>query len=91
MNSIIAIPEVTKKRMLTLQNLLKSWSQEKITSMQISEITGWNNSLIRHDLWLLRKFQSQLLEGNTVFENETFKVVVSKKPTETTASTSEGE
>ncbi len=74
MNSIIAIPEVTKKRMLTLQNLLKSWSQEKITSMQISEITGWNNSLIRHDLWLLRKFQSQLLEGNTVFENETFGV-----------------
>ena len=74
MNSIIAIPEVTKKRMLTLQNLLKSWSQEKITSMQISEITGWNNSLIRHDLWLLRKFQSQLLEGNTVFKNETFGV-----------------
>lgn len=74
MNSIIAIPEVTKKRMLTLQNILKSWSQEKITSMQISEITGWNNSLIRHDLWLLRKFQSQLLEENTVFENETFGV-----------------
>ena len=29
--------------------------------------------------------------GEEVFENETFKVVVSKKPTETTASTSEGE
>ena len=53
MSAIVAIPEVTRKRMLILQNLLQSWPNEKITSMQISEITGWKDSLIRHDLWLL--------------------------------------
>ncbi len=53
MSAIVAIPEVTRKRMLTLQNLLKGWQNEKITSVQISEITGWKDSLIRHDLWLL--------------------------------------
>ena len=53
MNAIVALPEVTRKRMLTLQNLLQSWQGEKITSVQISEITGWKDSLIRHDLWLL--------------------------------------
>ena len=36
-----------------MQNLLQSWQNEKITSVQISEITGWKDSLIRHDLWLL--------------------------------------
>lgn len=53
MSAIVAIPEVTRKRMLTLQNLLQGWQNEKITSVQISEITGWKDSLIRHDLWLL--------------------------------------
>ncbi len=53
MSAIVAIPEVTRKRMLTLQNLLQTWQGEKITSVQISEITGWKDSLIRHDLWLL--------------------------------------
>ncbi len=53
MSAIVAIPEVTRKRMLTLQNLLQGWQGEKITSVQISEITGWKDSLIRHDLWLL--------------------------------------
>ena len=53
MSPIVALPEVTRKRMLTLQNLLQSWQSEKITSVQISEITGWKDSLIRHDLWLL--------------------------------------
>ena len=53
MSAIVAIPEVTRKRMLILQNLLQNWQSEKITSMQISEITGWKDSLIRHDLWLL--------------------------------------
>ena len=53
MNAIVAIPEVTRKRMLTLLNLLQSWQSEKITSVQISGITGWKDSLIRHDLWLL--------------------------------------
>ena len=53
MSAIVAIPEVTRKRMLTLLNLLQSWQSEKITSVQISVITGWKDSLIRHDLWLL--------------------------------------
>ena len=53
MSAIVVLPEVTRKRMLILQNLLQSWQSEKITSVQISEITGWKDSLIRHDLWLL--------------------------------------
>ena len=53
MSTIVDLPEVTRKRMLILQNLLQGWQSEKITSMQISEITGWKDSLIRHDLWLL--------------------------------------
>ena len=53
MATIAVIPEATRKRMLTFQNLLQGWPQVKITSVQISEITGWKDSLIRHDLWLL--------------------------------------
>ena len=53
MSPIVVLPEVTRKRMLILQNLLQNWQGEKITSVQISEITGWKDSLIRHDLWLL--------------------------------------
>ena len=53
MSAIVDLPEVTRKRMLILQNLLQSWQNEKITSVQISEITGWKDTLIRHDLWLL--------------------------------------
>lgn len=53
MSAIVDFPEVTRKRMLILQNLLQSWQSEKITSVQISEITGWKDSLVRHDLWLL--------------------------------------
>ena len=53
MSAIVVLPEVTRKRMLILQNLLQNWQGEKITSVQISEITGWKDSLIRHDLWLL--------------------------------------
>ena len=53
MSAIVELPEVTRKRMLILQNLLQSWQNDKITSKQISEITGWKDSLIRHDLWLL--------------------------------------
>lgn len=53
MSTIVDLPEVTRKRMLILQNLLQGWQNEKITSVQISEITGWKDSLIRHDLWLL--------------------------------------
>ena len=53
MSAHVAIPEATRKRILILQNLLRTWPNEKITSVQISGITGWKDSLIRHDLWLL--------------------------------------
>ena len=53
MSAIVDIPEATRKRMLLLLNLLGVWSKDKITSVDISEQTGWKDSLIRHDLWLL--------------------------------------
>lgn len=53
MNTIVKLPEVTRKRMVQLLQLLKAWPNNKITSVTISESTGWKNSLIRHDLWLL--------------------------------------
>lgn len=52
MNSII-LPEATKKRLIQLENFLLTWPNEKITSVAISEFSGWKASLIRHDLWLL--------------------------------------
>ena len=53
MATIVSIPEATRKRMLLLLNLLGVWPKDKITSVDISEQTGWKDSLIRHDLWLL--------------------------------------
>ena len=53
MSTIVELPEVTRKRMVQLLQLLKAWPNNKITSVAISESTGWKNSLIRHDLWLL--------------------------------------
>lgn len=47
------IPEVTRKRMVQLLQILKAWPEDKITSAAISNLTGWKDSLIRHDLWLL--------------------------------------
>ena len=51
--SEVVIPEATRKRMLLLLNLLGVWPEDKITSVDISGQTGWKDSLIRHDLWLL--------------------------------------
>ena len=53
MSAIVSIPEATRKRLLLLLNLLGVWPKDKITSVDISEQTGWKDSLIRHDLWLL--------------------------------------
>lgn len=53
MQSQVCLPEVTKKRMIQLLQLLKAWPDEKITSSDISQQTGWKPSLIRHDFWLL--------------------------------------
>ena len=44
----IEIPEVTRKRMAGLYQLLKTWPEDKITSAAISGSTGWKDSLIRH-------------------------------------------
>ena len=43
----------TKKRMIQLCTLLDSFSKEKITSLEIMTLTGWTDSTIRHDFWLM--------------------------------------
>lgn len=53
MNTVIKIPESTRKRLVQLSQILETWQNEKITSVAISESTGWKSSLIRHDLWLI--------------------------------------
>lgn len=51
----MALPSATKKRLVQLEAVLKSWEGEKITSKKISGLTGWSESTIRHDLWLIGK------------------------------------
>lgn len=53
MQEQVCLPEVTRKRLVQLLQILKAWPEPKITSVAISDATGWKNSLIRHDLWLL--------------------------------------
>lgn len=53
MKSKVVIPVVTRKRMVQLLQILKAWPKDRITSIAISETTGWKDSLVRHDLWLL--------------------------------------
>lgn len=50
--STLNIPEPTKKRFVQLLQILKDWPNKKITSVDISDATGWKTTLIRHDLWL---------------------------------------
>lgn len=49
----IDLPKPTKKRFIQLLAILQKWPNKKITSVAISEASGWKSSLIRHDLWLL--------------------------------------
>lgn len=49
----IDLPKPTKKRFIQLLTILQKWPDKKITSVAISEASGWKSSLIRHDLWLL--------------------------------------
>ena len=49
----IDLPKPTKKRLIQLLAILQKWPDKKITSVAISETSGWKSSLIRHDLWLL--------------------------------------
>ncbi len=58
MQSINDLPPATRKRLVQLEELLKSWSGEKITSAKICELTGWKDSLVRHDLWLINQVVS---------------------------------
>lgn len=53
MNSIDKLSKVSKNRLIQLLSLLKAWQSEKITSLDISNISGWKDSLIRHDLWAI--------------------------------------
>ena len=54
MQAINDLPPATRKRLVQLEELLKSWSGEKITSAKICELTGWKDSLVRHDLWMIK-------------------------------------
>ena len=49
----IDLPKPTKRRLIQLLAILQKWPDKKITSVAISEASGWKSSLIRHDLWLL--------------------------------------
>ena len=53
MQALNDLPPATRKRLVQLEELLKSWSGEKITSAKICQLTGWKDSLVRHDLWLI--------------------------------------
>ena len=66
MSERLKLPEASKKRMVQLLQILKAWPQKKITSAQISEITGWKDSLIRHDFWLLGKNLNGVSNGYSV-------------------------
>ena len=50
--------EATKKRLISLENILIKCEKERITSKDLSNMTGWKDCQIRHDLWLLKKFLS---------------------------------
>ena len=54
MQSINDLPPATRKRLVQLEELLKSWSEDKITSAKICQLTGWKDSLVRHDLWMIK-------------------------------------
>ena len=56
------LPPATRKRLVQLEELLKSWSGEKITSAKICELTGWKDSLVRHDLWLIKNTEHPVVE-----------------------------
>lgn len=58
------LPNATTKRLAQIEELLKGWQAKKITSADISSATGWKDSLIRHDLWLLRQtIQTDFFHG----------------------------
>ena len=62
MQALNDLPPATRKRLVQLEELLKSWSGEKITSAKICELTGWKDSLVRHDLWLIKQTANTVVE-----------------------------
>ena len=48
-----SIPEPSRKRLVTLAQLLSQQKNERITSVVIERLTGWSQSLIRRDISLL--------------------------------------
>lgn len=53
MESTIKLPSPTRKRMIQLMEILRNWKESKITSADICRLSGWKDSLVRHDLWLI--------------------------------------
>lgn len=47
------IPGPSKKRLFTLARLLSQQKKEKITSVELSSLTGWGEATIRRDISLL--------------------------------------
>lgn len=47
------IPEPSKKRLITLAQLLSQQDKAKITSTELSALTGWTEATIRRDISLL--------------------------------------
>ena len=68
MNTTFEIPKATERRMILLMNLLDSYTEDKITSVDISRQTGWKDSVVRHDLWLLKKSAVESAETTINFD-----------------------
>ena len=68
MSTTLEIPKATERRMILLLNLLDSYTEEKITSVEISRQTGWKDSVVRHDLWLLKKLMVEHVETTINFD-----------------------
>ena len=65
MNYKDKLPEATGKRLVQLLTLLSNWSDEKITTKEISSLTGWKDSLVRHDLFLVNKLVNNFESENS--------------------------
>ena len=72
MKTSVDLPKATKKRITQLLQILKTWESKKITSVDISNLTGWKNSLIRHDFWYLRNFQNQNATSDYLKDSDNF-------------------
>ena len=72
METSVNLPTATKKRITQLLQILKSWEGKKITSVDISNLTGWKTSLIRHDFWYLRNFQNQNATSDYLKDSDNF-------------------